>query len=117
LPRASAVAGLAGGFGRLALGIDPEESFDAAEEGLRYQGRVEEAAGRHRAVAEHDEVAGRGSGRFLVDARHQYGERVEEPLSVGDDFLVDGLAGVGILRGGVQEGASAESGALDAVSD
>ena len=44
---------------RLSGGVSLNQSLDAAaEEGFADQGRVEEAAGRHGAVAEHDEVAG-----------------------------------------------------------
>lgn len=108
---------LAGGFGRLALGVDPKESLDPAEEGPGHQLGVEKAAGRHGAVAQHDEVVGGGIRRRVVDPRHHHDEGVQEPLPMGEDLLVDGLVDGGILRRGVQEGAAAEPGGLDGLSD
>src|SRR5690349_5932605 len=103
--------------GGLAPAVDADQALDAAEEGFDDQGGVEEAAGGHGAVAEHHEVAGGVVGRVLGNLGHQGGQRVQEPLAVGDDLLVHGVGGVGEFRGGVEEGAAAEAGAADHAGD
>src|SRR5882757_3255747 len=70
---------LKGSSGWLACGVSPDESLDAAEEGFADLYPVEKAAGRHGAIAEHDEVLRGGLGLGFLDARHQGVDRVEEP--------------------------------------
>src|ERR1700753_410124 len=55
-------------IGWLARGVRPDEPVDAAEEGLADQCPVEETAGCHRAVAEHDEVLRGRLGLDFLDA-------------------------------------------------
>jgi hypothetical protein len=97
--------------------MNPDESLDAAQEGLADLYAVEKAAGRHGAIAEHDEVLGRGLGHGFLDAHHQSVDRAEEPLPMREDGLVHWVLGIGILGHGVQEGAAAKTGGLDVLGD
>jgi hypothetical protein len=87
-----------------------DETIDSAQEGLADQDWVEQAARRHGAVAKHDEVLRGRAGLVFLDARHQGRDGVEEPLAVGEDGLVGGMVGIGILGYGVEEGAPAKAG-------
>lgn len=94
-----------------------QDSFDALQEGLADQFGVEEAAGRHGAVAEHDEVSPGGVGGYVAGLCQQCRDAVQEPLPVGQDGLVDRMGGVRVFGRRVEEGAAAEAGGPDAFGD
>ena len=58
------------GSGWLACGMNSDESLDAAQKRLADLCSVEKAAGRHGAVAEHDEVLGCGLGHGFLNTHH-----------------------------------------------
>lgn len=98
--------------GRLAVagrGVSSQELVHCMQETLTGPHRVEQAAGRHGSVAEHDDMPGGRLGGCLANPRQQLGDGVQEPLAMGEDGPVHRVLGIGVLGDGVEEGASAEA--------
>jgi len=94
-----------------------EKSFDSAQEGLTDGFRIRQAAGGHGAVPQHDEVPGGGFRIGFSGVGEELGDRVQKPLPMPEDCLMDRMGRVGVLGGGVEERAAPEARALDVVGN